>query len=86
MKATTITRKKGKTFKSFTPVNFSATYSQSNNSVTLKIIGKSPFAKGGQISILTVPPSGVSSQLDVPLNSSDTFFEITPNAKKITLA
>ena len=61
MKATTITRKKGKTIKSLTPVKFSATYSQSNNSVTLKIIGKSPFAKGGQITILTAPPTGVSS-------------------------
>ena len=86
MKATTITRKKGKTLKSLTPVNFSASYSQANNSVTLKIIGKSPFAKGGQITIVVSQPSGVSSQLGVPLNSSDTFFEITPNAKQIILA
>jgi hypothetical protein len=86
LEATTIKRKKGKSTRILTPVNFTATYSQTTNSVTLKITGKSPFAQGGQLTILTSPPSGVSSQLDVPLNSNDTFFQISTNAKRIILS
>ena len=71
--------------KSLTTVNCSATYDGSSNSVTLKVIGKNPFAKGGQITIVTSPPTGVNSQLGVALSSSYTSFKITPNAKQITL-
>ncbi len=86
MGAAKITKKKGKTIKSFTPVHFTASYDPSSDSVTLKVIGKNLFAKGGQINVLASPPTGVSSQLGVPLNSNDTFFAISTNAKQITLA
>ena len=86
LRAITIKRKKGKSNKILTPVNFTANYDPSSKSVTLKIIGKSPFANGGQITILNSPPGGVSSQLDVPLTSSALFFKITPNAKQIVLS
>ena len=78
--------KKNQMVKSLTPVHFTATYDASSDSVTLKIIGKNPFAKGGQITIVTSPPTGVSSQLGVALSSSYTSFKISANAKQITLA
>ena len=86
MGATKITKKKGHTIKSLTPVHFTATYDSSSDSVTLKIIGKNPFAKGGQIAIVVSPPTGVTSQLGVPLNSSFKLLAISANAKQITLA
>ncbi|MFI5456840.1 MAG: hypothetical protein ACHRXM_15455 [Isosphaerales bacterium] len=66
------------------PVNFSAAYNQSTNSVTLTIKGKQPFAKGGQIKVIASPPNGVSSQAGVLLDTSDTVFTILAKAKAIT--
>ena len=86
--AMTTKRVKKKTVAVFKPVNFTVAYRQSNNtdSVTLTIKSARPFAKGGQITILASSSSGVSSQAGVLLNSSYTFFTISANAKRITLA
>ncbi len=67
-------------------VRFSPMYNQLTDTVTLTVVGKNPFTKGGQLTIVTSPPNGVSSQAGVSLNSSDTFFRISANAKNITLA
>jgi hypothetical protein len=85
VKATIIKRVKKQMVKSLETVQCSATYDGSSNSVTLKVIGKNPFAKGGQIKIVTSSPTGVSSQLGVALSSSYNSFRITPIAKQITL-
>jgi len=65
-------------------VKVTAAYNQSTNSVTLMVKGKTTFAKGGQITVLTSPPNGVSSTAGVLLDSSDTVFTILPKAKGIT--
>ncbi len=79
----TSTKKKGPRL---IPVNFRAVYDQSSNSVTLTIVGKNPFTKGGQLTIVAAPPNGVISQAGAFLSSSFTFFRISANAKNITLA
>jgi hypothetical protein len=66
------------------PVSFTASYDPSSNSVTLKVGGKNPFAKGGQLTILSSPPNGVRSQAGVFLNTSSLAFRISANAKSIT--
>ena len=81
-------RVKGKTVSVATPVNITARYNQSNNTVTLTISGsKNPFSKGGgQITILaSSPTTGVSSQTGVLLNPKYTLLSIKPNASGITL-
>jgi hypothetical protein len=65
------------------PVDFTAAYNQSTNSVTLTIKGKQPFAKGGQIKVIGAPPNGVSSEAGVLLDSSDTVFTILAKARGI---
>ena len=64
-------------------VGFSALYDASSNSVTLKVSGKNPFTKGGQLTIVSSPPNGVSSQAGVFLGSSTVAFRISNNAKSI---
>jgi hypothetical protein len=66
------------------PVSFNATYNASSNSVMLTVIGKNPFAKGGQLTIVSSPPNGVSSQGGVYLSSSQTDYRISANGKTIT--
>jgi hypothetical protein len=83
--ATTIKRNKGKMVKVLTLVKFKPSYDPSSDSVTLKVIGKNPFAMGGQITIAGLPPNGVRSQAGAPLSSNDTFFHIGKNAKSFTL-
>ncbi len=73
----------GKT--SLTPITFTETYNKSNNTVTLTVSGKNPFAKGGQIDILAASKSGVSSQAGVLLSSKYTTFTISGGASGITL-
>ena len=58
------------------PVNFTAAYNSASQSVTLRIKGKQPFAKGGQIKVIASGPNGVSSEAGVLLDSSDTVFRI----------
>ena len=85
MDSISLKRKKNQTVKVFAPVHFTAKYDQAGKSVTLTVTGKNPFAKGGQIMIVTGPPTGVSSQVGVPLNSRYTSFNISTNAKHFVL-
>ena len=80
LEATTIKKKVTR----LVPAKFSATYNQSTNTVTLTIIGKNPFAKGGQLTIVNSQPNGVSSQAGAFLSSSFLSFNISANAKAIT--
>ena len=65
------------------PVVFRATYNASRNSVTLTIVGKQKFAKGGQITVIATPPDGVSSATGDFLAANDTVFNILPKARDI---
>src|SRR5208337_1502310 len=81
-------RVKGKTVSVATPVNMTARYNQSNNTVTLTISGsKNPFSKGGgQITILALSQAtGVSSEQGALLNQKYTLFKIEPDASGIAL-
>jgi hypothetical protein len=51
----------------------------------LTVLGKQKFAKGGEITVINTPPSGVSSSLGIALISSDAGLTISPNAKGISL-
>ena len=53
------------------PVAFRVQYSDSNDSVSLLLIGKQAFAKGGQITVIAAPPDGVSSAAGVLLDGND---------------
>ena len=77
-------RVKKKTITVLHPVNFTAAYNQSTNSVTLTVKGKPTFAKGGQIKVIASPPNGVSSTAGVLLDANDTVFTILAKAKGIT--
>ncbi len=66
------------------PVNFTAAYNPSTNSVTLTIKGKQPFAKGGQIKVIATPPNGVTSAAGGLLDANDTVFTILAKGKGIT--
>jgi streptogramin lyase len=68
------------------PVTFTETYSSSKNTVTLKVSGKNPFTKGGQINILASAANGVSSQAGVLLSAKYTKFTISSGATGIRLA
>jgi hypothetical protein len=67
------------------PVKFTASYDPSTSSVTLKVRGTNPFAKGGTLTIVASPPTGVSSQAGVFLSSTDTVLRIANNARSIML-
>jgi hypothetical protein len=81
----TIKRVKKKTQTIFTPVPITALYSPVSNSVRLTISGKQAFAKGGQITVITGSPSGVTSAQNVPL-SGTTIFTIQPKGTSVTPA
>jgi len=76
--------KRGKTI--LTPVRFTESDNKSNNTVTLTVSGKNPFAKGGQLNIVATGSTGVRSQAGVLLNPKYKSFIIAPGAKSITLA
>lgn len=65
------------------PVPFLPTYHASSNSITLTIVGKHKFTKGGQISVIATPPTGVSSTTGECLAANDTEFIILPKASGI---
>ncbi len=65
------------------PVVVQSSYDAFRNVVTLMIVGKQSFAKGGRITVNDVPPSGVSSTTGVYLASNDTVLTILPRAKAI---
>ena len=76
--ATSTKHAKKKTIPAPTPVGLSAAYDPATNTVTLTLQGKQTFAKGGQLTVIYSPPSGVSSASEVPLASSDATFTIPP--------
>jgi virginiamycin B lyase len=65
------------------PVAVQATYDVSRNAVTLSIVGKQTFAKGGRITINATPPDGVSSDTGDFLAANDTVFNILPKASGV---
>ena len=75
---------KKKTIPAPTPVGLSAAYDASSNTVTLTLLGKQTFAKGGQLKVIYSPPTGVSSASEVPLASGDATFTIRPKGTAIT--
>ncbi len=82
---TAITKRvKKKTIKMLQPVSFTATYTSSDDSVTLTIEGRQKFAKGGQITVTASPPDGVSSATGILLDATDTVFAILAKATGIT--
>ena len=66
-------------------VAIAAVYDAASRSVTLKLLGKQAFAKGGQITITYAPPNGVSGADGVALSSGDAAFTIAKKGKGITL-
>ncbi len=85
MTATTIKKVKKKTITGHTPVSLTAVYNAATNSVTLTLAGKQAFAKGGEITIIYTPPTGVSSEAGVPLDSSDAELTISTKGTGISL-
>jgi hypothetical protein len=77
-------RVKRKTVSVLQPVNFTAAYQATTDSVLLAIQGKPKFAKGGQITVITSAPSGVSSAAGVLLEATDTAFTIQAKAAGVT--
>jgi hypothetical protein len=84
MTATSTKRVKKRTITVNTPVAFTAAYNPATNSVTLTLLRKQAFAKGGKITINDAPPNGVSSASGVALDSNDTMLTIQPKGKAIT--
>lgn len=77
----TITRRvKRKTVTRLNPVPITAAYNPATNSVVLKIQGNQPFTKGGEITVISTPSTGVQSQGGAPLSPGDTTFLILPKA------
>ena len=80
---TTTKRVKKKRVTAQRPVAFRAAYNASRNAVTLTIVGKQKFAKGGQITVIATPPDGVSGAAGDLLSANDTVFNILPKAKGV---
>ena len=53
------------------PVPVSVQYGAPNDSVSLILIGKQAFTKGGQITVIAGPPDGVSGVSGVLLDGND---------------
>ena len=68
------------------PIPFKAAYTQANGkySVILTVKSSTPFAQGGQITIVDTPPNGVSSASGALLNASDSSLKILPKSKTVT--
>ena len=67
------------------PVSVSAKYSATSQSVTLTLLSKQAFAKGGEITVIYAPPTGVSDADDTPLSSDDATLTIAKKGTGITL-
>ena len=74
-----------KTIPAPTHVTLTAAYDATTNTVTLTLVGKQEFAKGGELTVIYVPPTGVSSASEVPLASSDARLTIQRKGTGITL-
>jgi hypothetical protein len=83
VEATIAKRIKKQTIKVFQPIDFTAAYTSSDESVTLMIAGNQKFPKGGQITVIVSGPDGVSSTAGVLLDTTDTVFTILANATGI---
>jgi len=66
-------------------------YSDSNDSVSLLLIGKQAFAEGGKLTVIAAPPDGVSGAAGVLLDGNNEgvagdngVFTIMPKARGIT--
>ena len=82
--STTTKRVKKKNVTVYVPVLVRAAhYDPTRNSVTLTIVGKQAFAKGGQLRVIATPPGGVSSATGAFLAAKDTLFAIQPKASGI---
>jgi streptogramin lyase len=78
-------RVKRKTVTVLRPINFTASYNAATNTVSLTIRGKQKFPKGGQITVIGLPPSGVRDTSGEFLDGgSNAVFTISPKAKGIT--
>jgi hypothetical protein len=73
------------------PVSFQVQYDAATPSVSLLLSGKQAFAKGGRITVIAVPPGGVSGASGVLLDGGDQgqagdngVFTILPKARGIT--
>ena len=62
LEATMTKRIKNKTIKVLQPINFTAAYASSDDSVTLMIVGNQKFAKGGQITVVASGPARFRAQ------------------------
>jgi hypothetical protein len=78
-------RVKKKPVTTFKPVPFAASYNAASHSVTLTLVGKQTFAKGGEITVIYSPPNGVSGADNVPLSSDDATFTIARKGSGLTL-
>jgi hypothetical protein len=65
------------------PVDVQPNYNPTTHIVTLTIVGKQSFAKGGQVTVIATPPGGVSSATGAFLVANDTVFMIQPKASGI---
>lgn len=73
------------------PLAFSVNYVAATNSVQILVQGKPPFVKGGQITVIAAPPSGVQSAAGVFLDGNNEgvagdngVFQIAPHARNIS--
>ncbi len=66
------------------PVAVSARYDAASQSVTLTLLSKQAFAKGGEITVIYSPPDGVSSVDGTPLSSDDAQFTIAAKGTGVT--
>jgi hypothetical protein len=87
---TSTKRIKRKTVEVLHPVPITVTYDAVDRSVSLLLSGKQAFAQGGQITIISAPPGGVSSASGVLLDGNDEVragdngtFTILPRARGI---
>jgi hypothetical protein len=64
-------------------MGLNASYNASGDSVLLTLLGNQTFPKGGQITIVAAPPSGVESAAGVFLVGV-TQFTVSPGARSAT--
>jgi hypothetical protein len=64
-------------------IGISASYNPSSDTVLLTLSGNQAFAKGGQITIVAAPPSGLESAAGVFLVGV-TQFTVSPGARSVT--
>jgi hypothetical protein len=53
------------------PVDFQAVYDATSHSVTLTLVGKPRFTRGGKLVVVAQPPKGIADAGGVPLDGGD---------------